>query len=66
MFTSNSKLNYREKLSDFTAEALEKELAYEMVKADESLFTVQEGAGYIPQEHQISDVEALLNSYKKN
>ena len=58
--------SYREKLSDFTAEGLEKELAYEMVKADESLFTVQEGAGYIPQEHQVSDVEALLNSYKKN
>lgn len=57
---------YREKLSDFTAQSLEKELAYELVKADESLFTVQEGAGYVPQEQSLSGIEALLNSYKKN
>lgn len=57
---------YTGKLTEFTVDALEKELAYELVKSDVSIFTKGEDAGYVPKSSgSLTGLEALLTQYKK-
>lgn len=57
--------SYAERLGEFTVTDLEKELSYEVVKNDESIFTASDNGGYVPQEQQLTGLEALLTKYKK-
>lgn len=54
-----------EKLNSFDAQTLEKELAYELVKNDTTIFSL-ETEGYIPKPEELSGVEAILEKYKKD
>lgn len=57
---------YTEKMVDYSSETLEKELAYELVKSDESIFTLDSKGGYVPKpDDGGNSLEALLNKYKK-
>lgn len=52
--------------SDMTIDALEKELAYELVKSDASLFSSEDtNEGYVPVEQALTGIEALLMKHKK-
>ena len=52
--------------SDISIDALEKELAYELVKSDASLFSSEDKAeAYVPVEQPLTGIEAILNKYKK-
>ena len=53
-------------LDDYSAKDLDKELAYELVSTNQSVFTEQgAGATFIPKEEPLSGLEQLLNKYKK-
>lgn len=57
--------NYENKLDDFSEIELEKELAYELVQEDSSIFSLDKGQEqYVPLEHEVSGIEALLEKYK--
>lgn len=58
--------SYKEKVADFTYEELEKELAFELVQGNPTIFTHEDGEGYVPQESVPTGLEALLSKYKKN
>ena len=58
--------SYTAKLADFTVESLERELAYALVKSDESIFTKEETKGYVPKPNINPDrLTSLINKYKK-
>lgn len=57
--------SYRNKLDSYsTIVELDKDLAYELVNANQGLFELDE-RGIVPQETELSGVEALLSKYKK-
>ena len=60
--------SYSENLDNYTAKDLDKELAYELVNANQSVFTNGgQGKGYIPKEEPaMSGLEEILSKYKKN
>ena len=59
---------YSEKIDEYSAMDLEKDLAYELVKGNQSIFT--NGAqipGYIPKDEEpVSGLEEILSKYRKN
>lgn len=59
---------YSEKLDSYTAKDLDKELAYELVSANQSVFANGgKGQGYVPKdEPAASGLEEILSKYKKN
>ena len=59
---------YSEKLDTYTAKDLDKELAYELVNANQSVFTNgNQNQGYIPKEEPtVGGLEEILSKYKKN
>jgi len=56
---------YRKKLADYTALELDKELAYELKKANPSVFTKTPGTGYVPKDNPRGGIEEILLKYKK-
>lgn len=57
---------YREKISEYTVDNLERELAYVLVTSNPSVFSQDEGnSGRIPKSNQKSGIEAILDKYKK-
>ena len=59
---------YSENLDNYTVKGLDKELAYELVIANQSVFSNSaQNAGYIPKEEPaMSGLEEILSKYKKN
>lgn len=57
---------YTEKMGEFSLTDLDKELAYELVKSDKSVFSADTGAKFTPIEGKESGITALLSKYKKN
>ena len=59
---------YSENLDNYTAKDLDKELAYELVSANQSVFSSNgQSAGFIPKnEPVVSGLEEILSKYKKN
>ena len=59
---------YSENLDNYTVKDLDKELAYELVIANQSVFSNSaQNAGYIPKEEPaMSGLEEILSKYKKN
>ena len=59
---------YSENIDNYTAKDLDKELAYELVSANQSVFSNNgQSAGFIPKdEPAISGLEEILSKYKKN
>ena len=60
--------SYSEKMDTYTAKDLDKELAYELVSSNQSVFsTGNQNPGYIPKEEpQVGGLEEILSKYKKN
>ena len=60
--------SYAEKMDTYTAKDLDKELAYELVSSNQSVFsTGNQNPGYIPKEEpQVGGLEEILSKYKKN
>ena len=61
--------NYRKRLADFTISNLERELAFELVADDPSIFSTQESPEvFVPktEEYEEGSLEALLSKHKKN
>lgn len=57
---------YSAKLDNYTTEQLDKELAYELVNANQTIFTAAPQSGYIPKdEPQMSGLEEILSKYSK-
>lgn len=56
---------YRKKLADYTVLELDKELAYELKKANPSVFTKTPGTGYVPKDDLRGGIEEILLKYKK-
>lgn len=56
---------YAEKLSEFDEESLDKELAYELKKANPAFYTNQR-PGYLPKDEPKGGIEELLMKYTKN
>lgn len=54
---------YRENLGTYTKEQLDKELAYELVQRDASIFSLEEPETLIPQPEVKTGIEALLEKY---
>ena len=59
---------YSENIDNYTAKDLDKELAYELVNANQSVFTNGgQNAGFIPKEEPaVGGLEEILSKYKKN
>ena len=57
--------NYYEKIDEYTIDNLEKELAYELVKSDSTIFSDKEEEGLMPVESPMTGLEALISKYKK-
>ena len=59
---------YSENIDNYTAKDLDKELAYELVNANQSVFTnSSQNAGFIPKEEPaVGGLEEILSKYKKN
>lgn len=55
---------YSEKLSEFEEESLDKELAYELKKANPAFYTVSK-PGYVPKDEPRDGLEELLMKYSK-
>lgn len=56
---------YTEKISEYTVANLEKDLAYELVKSNPSLFTASAQTHRIPKDEPKTGIEAILENYKK-
>ena len=57
---------YRENLDNYTAEDLDKELAYELKKNNSSFFTKDgKNEGYVPKDVPLDGIAAILSKYKK-
>lgn len=58
--------DYRAKVDEFTLEVLKKELAFSLVEANPSIFSVQEKEQYVPKDNSVSGgIEEILAKYKK-
>ena len=57
--------NYTARIDEFTVESLEKELAYEFVKATPSIFSAQNPGMVLKDEEPLSGIEAILSKYEK-
>lgn len=58
---------YNAKLGEYSVKELDKELAYELVSADQSIFSNGGRSGYIPKDDApVSGLEGLLAKYAKN
>ena len=57
--------SYKEKISEFTAIDLDKELAYELKKNNVSVFSKEQNPGFIPKDEPKTGIEAILSKYKK-
>ena len=57
--------SYQEKISEFTAIDLDKELAYELKKNNVSVFSKEPNPGFIPKDEPKTGIEAILSKYKK-
>ena len=60
--------SYSAKIDEYTAKDLDKELAYELVSSNQSVFTNgNQNAGYIPKdEPTVGGLEEILSKYQKN
>lgn len=58
---------YTEKLNEYSVSDLEKELAFELVNANPTIFShqTQSESGYIPKDPHTSGVEGILEKYRK-
>lgn len=56
--------SYKEKISDFTAIDLDKELAYELKKNNVTVFSKNPNPGFIPKDEPKTGIEAILSKYK--
>lgn len=58
---------YTEKLNEYSVSDLEKELAFELVNANPTIFShqTQSDSGYIPKDSHTSGVEGILEKYRK-
>lgn len=58
---------YTEKLNEYSVSDLEKELAFELVNANPTIFShqTQSESGYIPKDSHTSGVEGILEKYRK-
>ena len=57
--------SYKEKISDFTAIDLDKELAYELKKNNVTVFSKNPNPGFIPKDEPKTGIEVILSKYKK-
>lgn len=57
--------SYREKISEYSASDLDKDLAYELVKSNPTIFTKTPQQQYIPKDEPSSGIEAILAKYRK-
>ena len=59
--------SYRKNMSEFTLEALDKELAFELVKSNPSIFSLEDSDSFrIPKNESThkSEIEQLLDKYE--
>ena len=58
---------YTEKLNEYSVSDLEKELAFELVNANPTIFSyqAQSESGYVPKDSHTSGVEGILEKYRK-
>ena len=57
--------SYREKIADYTASDLDKDLAYELVKSNPAIFTKNPQPRYIPKDGPKGGIEEILAKYRK-
>ena len=57
--------SYREKITDYTASDLDKDLAYELVKSNPAIFTNNPQPQYIPKDGPKGGIEEILAKYRK-
>lgn len=57
--------SYREKIADYTASDLDKDLAYELVKSNPAIFTKNSQPQYIPKDEPKGGIEEILAKYRK-
>lgn len=57
--------SYREKIADYTASDLDKDLAYELVKSNPAIFTKNLQPQYIPKDGPKGGIEEILAKYRK-
>lgn len=55
---------YKEKLGEYTAESLDKELAYELKKSNPSVFSANPKPQYVPKDNPTGGLEAILSKYQ--
>ena len=65
LLTEEVVAKYAENLDNYSVTDLDKELAYELVSTNRSVFTQNPAAGLIPKEEPASGLEELLTKYKK-
>lgn len=59
--------SFTEKIAEFTAQDLDKELAYTLVSSNTSVFTKGQNNGFIPKmEEPVSGLGAILDKYKRD
>ena len=56
---------YREKISEYSVSDLDKDLAYEFVKSNPTIFTKNPQPQYIPKDEPKGGIEEILAKYKK-
>ena len=56
---------YRQNKDSYSAEDLDKELAYELKKNNSSIFTKNSDPGFVPKEVPLDGITAILSKYKK-
>ena len=56
---------YRQNKDNYSAEDLDKELAYELKKNNSSIFTKNSDPGFVPKEVPLDGITAILSKYKK-
>lgn len=57
--------SYREKIAEYTAIDLDKDLAYELKKNNPSIFNKNTQTPYIPKKDQMDALDEILSKYKK-
>lgn len=58
--------NYRQNIDNYSAEELDKELAYELKKTNSSFFAKNgNNEGYVPKDVPLDGIAAILSKYKK-
>ena len=56
---------YSNKIAEFTAIDLDKELAYEMVNNTPNIFNLEHNGQYVPQDFSAGGIEEILTQYQK-